>query len=396
MVDLTQSLILDTKSLSIEGDASSWGGQEPVYVHLRTNQLPGDRLPPSTLFAWDQDYSRLEVSRGFRQLVERFDTSDPLRDPAKTLYSNFRGYHRYACQNRVCPLMKIYLPVIDCGRYHPHKSFKHVSRCVGRILDQIEFLEKKSPVDYLICLDLTCPGEISDRVMDPGVIKRLRRSVNLFIENLRILLSRGKRRFSKLGGFYSIHIWATKDPVNPHLHVHLQLFNVAFSLKENRFYRFKPMISHLLVKKAWRDALRSQGLWGDPIDRDLPDCYIHYLKLKDRERLIHRLRYVFRKPIVDLNMRLQGDLPDLDLDPRWIRHLLDYTPRRVKIGFMSNLKHLGYLCPKSFSERCPFCGGVLQKIGFVPGNLPDLPHFIRDRSGRWIQVDPPGGGDAVD
>ncbi|MBA7689760.1 hypothetical protein ES703_98271 [subsurface metagenome] len=268
-------------------------------------------------------------------------------------------------------------------------SFKHVSRCASQVMDQIEHLEKISPVDYMLCLDLTCPKEVTDQVQHPHTIKHLRLAINAFLKRLRILLSHGKRRFSKLGGFYSLHIWATNDPLKPHLHVHLQLFNVAYNGKKRKFYRFKPMISHFHVKEAWKSALKSVGLWHDPNERSLPDCYISYIDLENRARVIHRLRYIFRKPLVDLNLNLKPD--DLrSPDPTWLRYLLDYTPRRVMIGYMTNFKRLGYLCPKSFSARCPFCGMILKKVGFSPETLPCYPHYIRERSGEWCQVDPPG------
>jgi len=370
------SVILADKAFSLGGNVSSWGGLRPVYC---------SNMPKS--FCWDLDYSRLEISPAFWLLLERIDV-----DPAKALKFDFHGYRRYSCPNQNCDIQEIYLPVISCGSYHPHQSFKHVSRCIDRVLGQIDFLEKrvswrKSKSYYLICLDLTCPGEVSKRVMDPGVVKRLRRAVNIFIAKLGILLFPGKK--SQLGGFYAVHIWKTSKPIDPHLHVHLQLFNVAYNAREKRFYRFKPMISHTYVKKAWRDALKSQGLWDNPLEQSYPDCYIHYIKLEDRGRVIHRLRYVFRRPIVDLNSNLAlGDLQG-EVDPVWIRRLLSYVPRRVKVGFMTNLKRLGYVCRKSFFERCPICGGVLRKLEFVPGNLPEFPHFVRDRSGKWIPIDPP-------
>lgn len=41
--------------------------------------------------------------------------------------------------------------------------------------------------------------------------------------------------------------------------------------------------------------------------------------------------------------------------------------------FYDQLKRLGYLCRKSFSERCPICGGILRKLEFISNNLPELP-----------------------
>ena len=370
MLDSFKSQVSIGKSFSVGGqDVGTWGGLQPVYV---TTNLKS--------FCWEFDYSKLKISETFELLLRLIDM-----DPTISLSFRFRGYTHYICQNPNCGVQDLYLPVIESGTYHPYRSWKHTSRCVNHVMNQIEFLEKNSNVDYLICLDLTCPGEISKLVMDPAIIKRLRRAVNLFIENLRVLLFHEKR--SRLGGFYSIHIWKTSKPLDPHLHVHLQLFNVAYNSRENSFYRFKPMLSHLYVKQAWRDALRSQGLWDDPLEQAFPDCHLHYLKLQDRERLIHRLRYVFRRPLIDLNTTLTHVPPDPN--PVWVRYLLDYVPRRVKIGFMANLKRMGFICYKSFFERCPICGGILRALEFVPGNLPDVPHFIHDRSGSWVPTEPP-------
>lgn len=397
MLNPSKSPLLVQKTLTVappgqgEGDVFTWGGATP---RLCSN------LPKS--FCWDNDYTDLQPNAPYVQFLK-----DLGYDVERDLAFEFRGYHRWTCENSECPQEDVYLPVITSGRYHPQKSFKHVSRVVGRVMDKIRFVQKHAPADYLINLDLTCPAWVSDRAGDHLTLDRLRKAVNRFLTNLRKECFHEQK--SQLGGVYAVHTWATKRPLDKHLHVHLSIFNVAFNPREKTFYRFKPMLDHLKIKRAWQKSLKSVGLWDNPNDNSLPDCHIHYFKLSDAPRLIHRLRYVFRKPIVDLNRNLTFDF---ELDKAWAIKVLNYTPRQVQIGFMLKLKKLGYVCSKSFSELCPRCGQPMRlDVVFVavswkgqrsvgkppppmkkprpyPGNFPELPHLVRVGS-EWVETKPP-------
>ena len=392
MLNPSKSLDLAQKTLSVfdEEDVSTWGGAEPRLCSI---------LPKS--FCWDSDNSRLELNAPYVRFLK-----DLGYDVERDLSFKFRGYHKHTCENEKCHVEDVFTPVICCGRYHPHRSFKHVSRVVGRVMDKVRFVQKHSPADCLINLDLTCPAWISDRVGCPSILARLRKAVNRFLTNLRKECFHEKK--SQLGGFYCVHTWATNAPLTKHLHVHLSIFNVAFNLREKMFHRFTPMLDHLKIKRAWQKSLRSVGLWDNPLPNDLPDCYASYLKLTDAPRLIHRLRYVFRKPITDLNRTLTFENTN-GFDDAWAVALLNFTPRQVQIGFMLKLKALGYVCRKSFSELCPACGEPmrldvifytppcppfgkppppLRRPRPYPGNFPELPHLVR-LGGEWVTVDPP-------
>lgn len=394
MLDPLKSLEPEQKTLSVlgEGNASvSGGGAKPRLCSI---------LPKS--FCWDSDNSKLELNAPYVQFLK-----DLGYDVDRDLSFNFHGYHKHTCENEKCHVEDVFTPVITCGRYHPHTSFKHVSRVVGRVMDKVRFVQKNAPASYLINLDLTCPSWVSAHARDPPTLKLLRRAINRFLSNLRKECFHEKK--SQLGGFYCVHIWATANPLKKHLHVHLSIFNVAFNPHEKVFHRFKPMLDHLKIKRAWRKSLQSVGLWDNPLDSDLPDCHVYYLNLSDAPRLIHRLRYVFRKPITDLNQNLTFEKIN-GFDEAWAVQLLNFTPRQVQIGFMLKLKALGYVCSRSFSELCPACGEPMRlDVVFItsprlplgkppppvitprlyPGNFPDLPHLVR-LAGEWVTSLPPG------
>ncbi|GAI21122.1 unnamed protein product, partial [marine sediment metagenome] len=218
-------------------------------------------------------------------------------------------------------------------------------------------------------------------------LKRLRLAVNRFLELLSPLLFHHK---SQLGGFYSIHTWKTTKPLEPHLHVHLNVFNVAHNRKAKTFHRFKPLISHYKVKLAWRSALKSQGLWDSPLATFLPDCHLGYIKLADRVRLMSRIRYIFRKPIVDMNKDI-GNCDTSHVDPVWARALLDYTPRQVFVGWAVNLKRFGFRCSsKSVSPLCPCCGGWLEYEYLLKEIPPEIPWLTIDQGGGLVEILPFG------
>ena len=345
-------------------DVSSWGGLQPVYV---------TRLPKS--FAWEK-LDTADLPSTFVDLFRRSNINLDLLSFRKL------GYRAWKCVNPNCEIDTIYLPMVKCGIYHPWNSFKHASRCVARIMPRIEFMEKRG-ADYLICLDLTTPHYDHFRKDPDGTIRKLRKAVNHFLQELHKELFPGKK--SKLGGFYSLHTWKTTKPLDFHFHVHLQLFNVAFDGKA--FHRFHPFLDLRKVREAWRKSLLKFGLWAEP-SPILPDVHDHYIKLENRPRLVHRLRYIYRRPLEDLAKYLTPqDLEGLDVE--WVRWLIRYTPRQVFVGFATSLKRLGFACPKSDSLICPVCGHPMRRGEFYPDLPPGTPICIQLNSGEWLVKPPP-------
>jgi len=367
MLNPTEFLISDKKVFS-DDPAGLWGGLKPVYV----TQI--------SKFVFAGSFYR-DVNLIYARFLERLGI-----DPEKALRFELRGFKTYECMSkyrdggsRWCGVDSIHIPIVECGSYHPHVSHRHVCRVVSQLMERIEFIEDHTPADYLIKLDLTVPGWVS-KSLRPDDLKRIRLAIRIFLEKLQPLLFHHK---SRLGGFYTIHVWKTTKPLDPHLHVHFNLLNVAWNPQSKTFHRFKPWISEQCVKRAWRDALKSVGFWDDPCDTHYPDCHVGYFRLADRSRLVHRIKYCFRKPLVDLNEFI-GNCDLSRVDQAWARYLLHYTPRRFYAGWMLRLGKFGFNSSKLGSLRCPICGDVLRFLGFQPEVSPDVPWLTLDRRGNLV------------
>lgn len=361
--------------------SDSWGGLQPVYVHL----LPKPLMPT---FAQDGDYTRFDVSDDLRRLGARLDL------PPDVFSSTFEGYKLFECLNENCGLDRVYLPMVSTGIYHPYRSSKHSGRCVAQALDVLDFIVGISPADYVQFICLTAPGWVSKDLLDYDTMGRFKKAIGYFLEDLHHRLF--PRQRSKFGALFAVHTWRSTTPLVPHLHAHLVLPNVAYNSDEKKFYRFNPRLDAEVVKECWREALIRVGFW-DRVDVELPDVHLQYVSLnpfdsEERAQLVHHVRYIFRLPLADLNERLaREDVEALDLDIRFARYLLDYTTRRHRWGWMTNLKRFngGPICRKSNSQPCPVCGSELRYLGYVRSNLPDVDHFFRDRTGEWVGIPPP-------
>ncbi|GAI38710.1 unnamed protein product, partial [marine sediment metagenome] len=167
------------------------------------------------------------------------------------------------------------------------------------------------------------------------------------------------------------------------------LLNVAYHPRQKAFHRFKPFVDHYKVKIAWRASLSSVGLWDSPLASFLPDCHVGYIKLSHKEKVVSRISYVFRKPIVDINKNIDS-CDTTHVDPVWIRSLLDYTPRQVFTGWAVSLKRFGFNSSKSILPTCPCCGEFLvyeYRLREIP---PEIPWFTIDQGGGLVEIAPFG------
>lgn len=351
-------------------------------------------IPPKS-FCYDTPLKRLNPSPTYLELAKLVGVND------RDLNFSFTGYRKWTCTNDKCVVEDCYRPMVRSGKFHPFASHKHVSRTVARCMPRVRFVKKELGAKYLLGWDLTCPKWVSKKLQKEfkPTAKKLRKAVGKF---LKIMTERLVGRGCQLGGVYATHIWATKTPLEPHLHVHLELFDIGYNSSTGEYSNFKPNVPHLSVKGAWRSALVSVGLWNSN-DRRFPDCYLHYLPLnrteviedgKKRKKnpvppVLNRLLYIFRRPLVDLS-GLQELPKNIDID--WIATLFSYTPREVQVGFMVKLntlaKKVECVIPNSISPMCPECGFPMLKGKFYPSNLPELPHLIWNKDHSWSLAPP--------
>jgi len=365
---------METPKLQSPKTALSWDGLQPVYV-TTLHKSPTPTPAPAPSFVLAGSFYRF-INPAYAEFLKSLDI-----DIERDLKFELKGFKAYSCKTQGCGVDGVFLPIVSCGRYHPHVSHRHASRCVARVMEKIEFIEKHAPATHLIKLDLTVPGWVSKR-MHSDDLRLIRRAVNVFLKKLAPMLFHQK---SSVGGFYGVHIWKTTKPLEPHLHVHLNLLNVAYNAKDKTFHRFKPLIDHRKVKAAWREALRSVGMWDDPSPSSLPDCYVGYVALASRVRLMGRIRYVFRKPITDLNKNI-CNCDTSQADPAWVGHVLNYTPRQVFVGWAVSLKRFGFHSSNSILPRCPCCGVPLEYDGRITEIPPEVPWFSIDQGGGLVQV----------
>lgn len=391
------------KNFSI-GGVPEWGGLQPRLCSPSTN---------SKSFAFDADYTSVKVSPAFEKMLKRLGYA-----PVDWSYE-FKGYKVYECPNPSCEVNRVYTPMLATGRFNPYRSRKHASRVASALMDRFEAFLEKTPMDYVLKITLTSPSWVSDGVLGYNTLERFRKAVNYFVRRL------GRELFhnhpnARLGGWFAVHPWSSSHPELKHLHAHLVLPNVTYNNKEKRFYRFRPWIDEHLLKMIWQGALSKFGLWN-VMQAGLPDVHVEHIKLRVsdndikqlksefpklanypdtllkrnienhvRARLVHHLTYIFRRPLADLNANLWEPYAEsVDFDRDWSDFLVHYTPRRNAVGFCRRLKSLGFIFHKTSSPRCPICGTRMTYLGRVFSNLPNVPHFQRNRDGSWDEIPPP-------
>jgi len=82
-------------------------------------------------------------------------------------------------------------------------------------------------------------------------------------------------------------------------------------------------------QKIWKEVI--EEVFNVKLDRlpviHLPDDLIP-LNMENYERIVHRLAYCSRHPVVDINNYLK-EHPKADFDLKWLEHLLEFRPKMV-------------------------------------------------------------------
>jgi len=228
--------------------------------------------------------------------------------------------------------------------------------------------------------------------------------VRVILENEEGLKVKGKIMF---GGKVNCHIWSSGWLV-PHFHLHTNFLNVVRVEVDGevRYIRFKPKLSEWalnLLKEKWTKYLKEElfkiddfRVWGYEIDFE-DEFVVHsqFIELdlnengdfKNAGKILHRLRYVSRSPLLDLNIALHDgkivfengevyavkDGQRIPIDFRWLMALALYQNRSQSFGFVHSCKKLlgvtdDQLKPyrgESRKEYCPFCGSELEFVDYL-------------------------------
>ena len=272
----------------------------------------------------------------------------------------------------------------NVGQYNPFRGIRSAKSSSSRFVNKLLQLSGLG-VDYLIKITLTFPKEFSIKALDDFdfCVKKAKDCFRTFIKLLRKSYCRNRK--DKLGGFYNIHPWSTKEPKEPHFHIHLGFVNVV--LVDNRFVRFRPFLDEKKIKELWKKALEENGVNIDCT----PDVWIGYIKLVYKAGVMHWVKYSSRKPMVDIfEYYTENEFKVEELEDRreYLLRLMCYENRRVPFGFFTRLSNYVKPAPEYV---CPICGSEAEKVGVVDieGYYKtmvdeDIKLFIWNKSKRYV------------
>jgi len=284
------------------------------------------------------DYILSEPSEEFNRMLEHIYG---FRLDAKLL-----GYKELICQNTK-KKKRVYIPVYDLKAlpsFSPIKKYLSRKNSCNRVISQ---LEKIKEVDYILQIVLTIPHDLKITIED------FKTKVKQFIKRVEKELFNG----DKLGGFYNIHIWSSRKPMEKHLHVHILIPNAILN-SEGKLIRFQPYFSEKNLKKM-------RKIWSEIVGKS-SDIHVSYAPKAERSRILHLFKYASRHPLIDFAYYYVDNKFD-EKDSEKIREILEYDNRRMSFGWCRKLKQFAGK-PDEDEDRCPLCGGktisgkVFEKI----------------------------------
>jgi len=315
-------------------------GETPVYVHTRT-QLTFSYL----------DFIKKEFGENLHfgldhcgEQLLKFVCED----------CGFVELIRKGCKIRnLCPV---------CARNYTHLKVNHA-------WDSVFSKFAMSKKYYLMHLVFTVPKEFRDLIFEDS---------SRFFHVIYKTLKRYMGKDELVGGVASLHLFGSSDfEVKPHIHVLIP--NVNFSKKKGDLGFFKRKRPYFNVSQLrFNYMIEFHDEFGGGLKRK--NVYVNYVKMRDMDRVLHRLRYTFRKPIENVYPMIEGANGNLSLS-EWenISRVLSFNGKRIRwFGFLadgvkSKYLALGGISYERFSDwlvreeskekNCPECGGVMVYVG---------------------------------
>jgi len=172
--------------------------------------------------------------------------------------------------------------------------------------------------------ELTFPPEIQDRLA--GDAENMVSTMALrFIKEV---FSDGGRY--QLAGEISVHHWRSKTPFSGQfIHVHFTLLNLSLLKAERRFVK-NYLVAHMKperlaeVRRTWTRIVNEEFGTG------FEETFSHFYHSKGLGHLRHRLEYSFRLPIHDVYRVVAHEVDPSDIDPDWVRKMLDRNGSKAK------------------------------------------------------------------
>ncbi len=178
----------------------------------------------------------------------------------------------------------------------------------------------------------------------------------------------------------NFHLWSSKTPYLKHPHVIIGYINNHHDANLDMYVVSSPVVKQEITideatgelepdfieeKRIWESVLRKNHIIktedktrnGDMITAEKLDIHYSFIHLYDRAKLIHRLEYEGRSPLVDLDKYYQEHkFEPENVDKEVLKEIVNYKNYRSVGNGWENLNKL--LQPISESV-CPVCNAVV-------------------------------------
>lgn len=417
IVDYTQNVNIDPITRATPGVTTRAGIRQVVGVG---GSAGGVGLPVPAQNSWGAAPSPASTST---KHIVHFRKLRQLLRPLHPYFHDKQGRFTLALfQHKVTPEdgQEFYFPrpCFDSTsekRRNPYHHLELVKRSAVRTFRQLEAISKITADLRLGDITLTAPKEMSlelSRMGDKGIDFMWACYRRFWKELPGVLGIPGE-----LGARANLHIWSSRNPLNPHYHIHLLLLNYAVNggrLTSKYFGQgiIKEYSEHLEVdgktkiiqKRGYvpfsdSELLKVKALWLDVLQRaarrhglkcQLPNdpskigVNVQFASIKDAGRCLHWLEYEGRHWDGDFIKYYQAEYyhpEDCPNPPEWLEN---YKNNARKFGFWRALKdYSGEIGGKEKAEKVdPITKQTLAYVGKVDRDVVDeLQDSIEEENG---------------
>lgn len=286
---------------------------------------------------------------------------------------------------------EVAIPILSPnGILSPVHGWNSIKSSVSRLVRSLFSLYDSGRADYLICIDLTYPKDISNFLLSDfdGTIARSKRCLQTFIKKVEVAFYGG----AKLCVHENTHTWASQTPYEPHLHHHANFPNCILTdhglvrVQPGFFKGKKPDLEKLeLLRELWKESIIETFGRVIPIDSWNSNLFPHYIRLKNRAKLVHRLKYCARRPMSDFF--------------EWYRYGDPCPSERLKFvsclfGFKNPRHHYGWSVGAMVNVQpapkhvCPICHSEAKPLGKSQLLDPRFHIVVYDHN-LWNWIPPP-------
>lgn len=232
-------------------------------------------------------------------------------------------------------------------KYCPKCAESYTYLRAKRVYEVMEQIDKQTSFSlYVMHIVFTLPRELWNCDLRK-FIKAVEKTIKYPIK--------GSKAVS--GGVIGVHTWHSKNPFSGRYpHVHVVLLNcVLEKIAGNSLWYFKrtrPYFNVNLLKVRYLRFLKKYlGYSGEKIN-----LKVYYTRIKNKELVMHWLKYAFRRPIYDFYKYI------IENDRKYSKKELDFF-REVINERINRIRWIGFLAPGSgfYLNDC----GIRKRVSYL-------------------------------